>query len=166
MLGEDEGEQRRVVALLPQTNQSAADEQYHRFLITPEMMLAAEKQARAQRLDVIGFYHSHPEDQARPSEFDREYAWPWYSYIVVRVRDRKYDKMASWRLDDDRSHFDEEEIIEGLPYYKGADILPCIPAPTYPGKRFISHGNCYHPHPAAAVRCTTARGEHRRQHHR
>ncbi len=110
MLGEDEGEQRRVFALLPQTNQSAADEQYHRFLITPEMMLAADKQARAQQLDVIGFYHSHPEDEARPSNFDREYAWPWYSYIVVRVRDRNYDKMASWRLDDDRSHFDEEDI--------------------------------------------------------
>ncbi len=110
MLGEDDGEQRRVVALLPQTNQSAAEEQYHRFLITPEMMLVADKEARLQRLDIIGFYHSHAEDEARPSNFDREYAWPWYSYIVVRVRDRKYDKMASWRLDDDRSHFDEEDI--------------------------------------------------------
>ncbi len=110
ILGEEDGEQRRVVALLPQTNQSAADEQYHRFLITPEMMLEADKQARARRLDIIGFYHSHPEDEARPSSFDREYAWPWYSYIVVRVRDRKYDKMTSWRLDDDRSHFDEEDI--------------------------------------------------------
>ncbi len=112
MLGEDEGEQRHVVALLPQPNQSAADEQYHRFLITPEMMLAAEQAAWAQGLDVIGFYHSHPEDEARPSNFDREHAWPWYSYIVARVRSHKCDKMASWRLADDRSHFTEEEISE------------------------------------------------------
>jgi proteasome lid subunit RPN8/RPN11 len=111
MLGDDDGNERTVVALLPQTNQSDAAEQYHRFLITPEMMLTAEKEARARHLDVIGFYHSHPEDEARPSNFDREHAWPWYSYIVVRVRDHTYDKMASWRLEDDRSRFIEEQII-------------------------------------------------------
>ncbi len=112
MLGIAEGETRRVIALLPQANQSAAEEQFHRFLITPEMMLAAEQQAQANKLDVLGFYHSHPEDEARPSNFDREHAWPWYSYIVTRVRDRHCDGIASWRLRDDRSAFDEEAITE------------------------------------------------------
>lgn len=111
LLGADAGTTRTVLALLPQTNQSDAEEQFHRFLITPEMMRAAEKAARAQKLDVLGFYHSHPEDEARPSNFDRDHAWPWYSYIVARVHDHNYEHMASWRLRDDRSDFDEESIV-------------------------------------------------------
>ena len=58
----------------------------------------------------MGWYHSHPDHPARPSEFDREHAWPWYSYIIVSVAAGKPQDMTSWRLADDRSHFLPEEI--------------------------------------------------------
>jgi proteasome lid subunit RPN8/RPN11 len=54
-------------------------EQYHRFLITPEDMLRAEQAARAMKLDVIGFYHSHPDHPSAPSGYDKDHALPFYS---------------------------------------------------------------------------------------
>jgi proteasome lid subunit RPN8/RPN11 len=70
----------------------------------------AEKSASAQGLEVIGWYHSHPDHPARPSEYDRDHAWPWYSYIIVNVRAGVAQDMTSWRLKDDRSGFLEEKI--------------------------------------------------------
>ena len=64
-------------------------------------MIAAEKAASARGLDVIGWYHSHPDHPARPSEYDREHAWPWYSYMIVSVRERVAREMTSWRLRED-----------------------------------------------------------------
>ncbi|MFZ0880651.1 MAG: Mov34/MPN/PAD-1 family protein, partial [Candidatus Acidiferrales bacterium] len=52
----------------------------------------------------------HPDAPARPSEFDREHAWPWYSYIIVSVQSREPKDMNSWRLVDDRSRYDAEPI--------------------------------------------------------
>lgn len=69
-----------------------------------------EKEARAKGLDVIGFYHSHPNAPARPSQYDLDHAWPFYSYIIVSVQDRAAAAMTSWRLKDDRNAFDPEEI--------------------------------------------------------
>jgi proteasome lid subunit RPN8/RPN11 len=90
------------------------DSPRNRFSVTAEDVLDAEKVARQQRLDVIGWYHSHPDHPARPSEFDREYAWPWYSYIIVRVQNGAPQEMTSWRLNDDRAEFSSEalEILE------------------------------------------------------
>jgi proteasome lid subunit RPN8/RPN11 len=70
----------------------------------------AEKVGREQGLDVIGWYHSHPDHPARPSEFDREHAWPWYSYIIVSVRNGAPQEMTSWRLEDDRAAFSSEAL--------------------------------------------------------
>jgi proteasome lid subunit RPN8/RPN11 len=61
-------------------------------------------------LDVVGFYHSHPDVAARPSEFDKEHAWPYYSYVIVSVRGGQPFEMTSWRLAEDRSIFTEEKI--------------------------------------------------------
>ena len=62
------------------------DSPRNRYLISPRDLLEAEKAARALGLDIVGVYHSHPDHPARPSEFDREHAFPWYSYIIVSVR--------------------------------------------------------------------------------
>src|SRR5689334_18995272 len=70
----------------------------------------AEKAANAQGLEVIGWYHSPPDHPARPSEYDREHAWPWYSYVIVSVRAGVAQEMTSWRLKNDRSEFEEERI--------------------------------------------------------
>ena len=58
----------------------------NRFLIDPLEQLRVEKDARARGLDVLGYYHSHPDHPARPSNYDREHAWPWYSYVIVSVQ--------------------------------------------------------------------------------
>ena len=59
---------------------------------------------------MIGWYHSHPDHPARPSDYDRDHAWPWYSYIIVSVQSGVPQDMTSWRLEDDRSGFLEEKI--------------------------------------------------------
>ncbi len=86
------------------------DSPRNRFSVTAEDVLAAEKAAREQGLEVVGWYHSHPDHPARPSEYDRDHAWPWYSYIIVSVQNGAPQDMTSWRLTDDRAEFSPEGI--------------------------------------------------------
>ena|SRR3990172_479121 len=104
-------ENKEVIKLLPAENEREDSEQYHRFLITPEAYMQSDKYARANNLDIIGFYHSHPNAEARPSEYDREHGWPWYSYAIVSVKAKKAGEMTAWVLQDDRLKFIEEKII-------------------------------------------------------
>lgn len=83
----------------------------NRFLIRPEELMRGEKHARDQNLDVVGFYHSHPDDRAVPSLYDLEHAWPSYSYIVVAVEKGEAREVKSWEMESDRSRFVEEEIV-------------------------------------------------------
>jgi proteasome lid subunit RPN8/RPN11 len=85
-------------------------EQYHRFLITPEDMMKAEQTARANKLDVIGFYHSHPDHPSAPSGYDKDHALPFYSYVIVSVDKGKAQVLTSWELTDDRSDFVKEKV--------------------------------------------------------
>jgi proteasome lid subunit RPN8/RPN11 len=85
-------------------------EQYHRFLITPEDMLRAEQTARAAKLEVIGFYHSHPDHPSAPSGYDKDNALPFYSYLIISVDGGKSQILTSWELTDDRSNFLQEKI--------------------------------------------------------
>jgi proteasome lid subunit RPN8/RPN11 len=100
---------REILGLFPLVNRRD-DSPRNRFSVTSEDVLAAEKEARAHGLDVVGWYHSHPDHPARPSEFDRDHAWPWYSYIIVSVQNGAPQEMASWRLNDDRQEFSPEGI--------------------------------------------------------
>ena len=86
-------------------------EQYHRFLITPEDMLHAERTARAVKLDVIGFYHSHPDHPSTPSEYDKTHALPFYSYVIVSVEKGKAKDLTSWELTVDRTAFLAENLV-------------------------------------------------------
>ena len=86
------------------------DSPRNRFSVTADDFRDAERAAAEQGLELIGWYHSHPDHPAQPSEFDREHAWPWYSYVIVSVAAGEPDEMTSWRLADDRSHFAPEEI--------------------------------------------------------
>jgi proteasome lid subunit RPN8/RPN11 len=101
---------RAVEDLVPIENAWAADEQYHRFQIEPEDMMKAEREARKRGLDVLGFYHSHPDHPAKPSDFDREQALPFYSYIIVAVEKGRAGDLASWELKTDRSEFLDEIV--------------------------------------------------------
>ncbi len=110
LLGTDGDGTREINEIVPLTNQRN-DSPRNRFSITPEDVRDADAAAREAGLDLIGWYHSHPDAPARPSEFDREHAWPWYSYIIVSVREGVPREMNSWRLADDRGHYDAEEIV-------------------------------------------------------
>jgi proteasome lid subunit RPN8/RPN11 len=100
---------REVLALFSLVNRRD-DSPRNRFSVSAEDVLAAEKAAREQSLDLIGWYHSHPDHPARPSDYDREHAWPWYSYIIVSVQAGAPAEITSWRLADDRSGFAPEMI--------------------------------------------------------
>jgi proteasome lid subunit RPN8/RPN11 len=100
---------REVVALFPLVNRRD-DSPRNRFSVTAEDVREAEKAAQGKKLDIVGWYHSHPDHPAKPSEYDREHAWPWYSYVIVSVANGKPAEMTSWRLSDDRAEYACEEI--------------------------------------------------------
>jgi proteasome lid subunit RPN8/RPN11 len=109
LLGREEGADRNVLEIVPLENRRS-DSPNNRFSIQPEDVILAEKEARANGWDLIGWYHSHPDSPAHPSDYDREHAWPWYSYIIFQVEKTEPREMRSWRLDDDRAEFAEEGI--------------------------------------------------------
>lgn len=107
-----ENASRQVRGLFPLVNRRD-DSPRNRFSVTSDDVRAAEKAAREQNLEVIGWYHSHPDHPARPSDYDRDHAWPWYSYIIVSVHQGAPQDMTSWRLNDDRQSFSPEAIEIG-----------------------------------------------------
>ncbi len=110
LLGRDrEDGVREIVEIL--TVENTKDEnRARRYLIEPQALLAAEKTARQKKLDVVGIYHSHPDHPSRPSDFDRDHAMPFWSYIIVSCQKGKVTALQSWLLREDRSQFDEEPV--------------------------------------------------------
>jgi proteasome lid subunit RPN8/RPN11 len=111
----DGGATRRIVERLePVVNSFEAGERYHRFSMTPQTLMKAEKTASDERRLVLGFYHSHPDHPARPSQYDLDHAWPFYSYVIVSVMQRKADVMTCWQLDEKTNTFKQQEILPSL----------------------------------------------------
>ena len=81
-----------------------------RFLVRPQDYRAAERRATERGLELLGFYHSHPDHPARPSQYDLDHAWPVFSYVIVSVREGVAAELTSWRLREDRAAFDEEPV--------------------------------------------------------
>ncbi len=104
----------KVQNILPLDNAREDGARHNRFLITPEDYLHAELTADKLGLSLIGVFHSHPDHPNRPSEYDREWAQPFFSYIITTVNDGKAIESRSWRLLEDRSKFEEEKISTGL----------------------------------------------------
>ena len=99
-----------VKEILPLTNAREDEARHNRFLITPEDYLKAELKADELELNLIGVFHSHPDCPNVPSEYDREWAQPYFSYVITRVDNGKSVNHRSWRLIEDRSKYEEEEI--------------------------------------------------------
>ena len=110
-VSESQGRRRIVEKLLPGKNVFEADEQYHRFSIDPRLQLKAEREAEAEGRMVLGFYHSHPNHPARPSEYDREHGWPFYSYVIVSIMNGQPADLTSWVLNDQTKQFEKQEIV-------------------------------------------------------
>ena len=104
------GNDGRVESILPLDNAREDGARHNRFLITPEAYLKAEFEADRLGLSLIGVFHSHPDHPNRPSEYDREWAQPFFSYIITTVNEGKAIESRSWRLLEDRSRFEEETI--------------------------------------------------------
>ncbi|MFQ5585412.1 MAG: M67 family metallopeptidase [Thermodesulfobacteriota bacterium] len=85
-----------------------------RYEIDPRDILRIEKEASREGLDIIGFFHSHPDHPDRPSEFDRERAWPDYRYVIVSVHGGSEVSARSWVLSGVKGEFQEDGLtIEG-----------------------------------------------------
>lgn len=110
LYGTDRDGVRTIVEIEPVANAFESGEQFHRFSITSEVLLKAERTAAGKALLVIGFYHSHPDHPARPSEFDRVHAWPFYSYLIVAIAGGKSTDLTSWILDDSTEQFTAQQI--------------------------------------------------------
>jgi proteasome lid subunit RPN8/RPN11 len=111
ILGVDGASAREARALLPLINRRD-DSPRNRFEVDADDFRTAERAAAERGLELIGWYHSHPDHPAKPSEYDREHAWPWYSYVIVSVAAGQPREMTSWRLADDRTHFLAEAIAQ------------------------------------------------------
>jgi proteasome lid subunit RPN8/RPN11 len=102
------GEVKEVVKLVPAMNRRTDDP--HRYLIAPDDLRRIEAELRSSGLEVLGCYHSHPDHPAAPSAFDTDQAWPWYSYIILRVDRARAAELTSWVLADDRSAMNPESV--------------------------------------------------------
>ena len=104
---------KQVLETYPISNAREEEAKRNRFLIRPEELMRGEKYAAGKELEVVGFYHSHPDHPAVPSQYDLEHALPVYSYIIVSVRVARAEDLRSWEMEFDRSRFNEEEIMKG-----------------------------------------------------
>lgn len=105
-----DGGAREAVRAVPVKNERTGGRE-RRYLISPAAVLELEREAARAALELVGFYHSHPDHPAVPSAYDREHAWPWYAYLIIEVRGGQPGALRAWRLHDDRSSFQEEPII-------------------------------------------------------
>lgn len=108
MVGRVEGAAKEVLRLSPAVNRRTDDP--HRYLIAPDDLRQLEREVRGAGQEIVGYYHSHPDHPARPSAFDAEHAWPWYSYLIVRIDRGRGADMASWVLDDERPLMHPESL--------------------------------------------------------
>jgi proteasome lid subunit RPN8/RPN11 len=110
LLGTVEGDDKRVSAILtlPNTREDAA--RHNRYLLTAQDYLHGEQEAERLGLEVLGVFHSHPDHPNRPSEFDREWAMPWFSYLITSVNSGRASESRCWRLGDDRASFIVENV--------------------------------------------------------
>ena len=110
LIGRFEDGDKIVKETYPISNAREESAKRNRFLIEPHELMRGERYARDHDLEVVGFYHSHPDSPAAPSQYDLEHAWPTYSYIIVSTRADEATDLFSWEQEPDRSKFNQEEI--------------------------------------------------------
>ena len=107
LIGRSAPDVTRVVEARPLDNVTAEGPR-RRFLVSPSDYRDAERHASNAGAELVGFYHSHPDHPAEPSQYDLDHAWPNFSYVIVAVGGGTPDALRSWRLRADRSAFEEE----------------------------------------------------------
>jgi proteasome lid subunit RPN8/RPN11 len=87
--------------------------QAERYTLDQKALLAADAQARERKLELIGIYHSHPDCDAYFSETDLKNSCPWYSFVVLSIKQGAFDHANSWLPDPDQTRADKEELEYG-----------------------------------------------------
>lgn len=113
-VGRQEGEVREALEVRFVANQNRESPRT-RYDIDPLEFLKIDREARKSGRSVVGFFHSHPDHPAAPSEFDRSRAWSGYSYLVVSVENGKFGTARSWTLLAEKAEFQEEQLSESPP---------------------------------------------------
>ena len=99
-----------AIVALPNTTEEGPR---RRFMVRPSDYRLAERRATELGGELLGFYHSHPDHPARPSQYDLDHAWPTFAYIIVAVADGSAGDMTVWYLVEDRSRFEEGSLNHG-----------------------------------------------------
>lgn len=100
----------RRVADVRRARNVAETNRERRYVIDPQEWLAVEKGLAGTGREILGFYHSHPNHPASPSEFDRGHAWPWYAYVILSIVDRVPKDLRAWSLDGESQRFHPDEL--------------------------------------------------------
>ena len=91
------------------------DDQKRRYLIPPDFQLKAEKHAQKTNQEVIGYYHSHPDHPAQPSEYDRAHAWFGYLYLICSVQQGRSTDLNAFALEEQGGAFLGVDLREDPP---------------------------------------------------
>ncbi len=110
LIGRFEEGKKSVTEIFPLENAREEEARHNRVLILPKDVLRAERYARENKLDVVGYYHSHPDDKAVPSQYDLDHALPVWSYVIASVIEGQVEDIRSWEMENDRSRFNQEDI--------------------------------------------------------
>jgi len=110
MLGTIDGDEKRVEASMRLKN-AFEGEQAARYELRPEDLMAADREARARKLDLIGIYHSHPDCGAYFSQTDLKNSCPWYSFVVLSIQKGEFDHANSWLPNAEQTEAVKEELI-------------------------------------------------------
>lgn len=110
MLGSTDYGVKKVAVAVPLEN-AFSGPQAARYELRPEDLLAADREARRQGLDLIGIFHSHPDCDAYFSETDLKNSCPWYSFVVLSVKNGEFDHAASFLPDYEQSAAPKEELV-------------------------------------------------------
>jgi proteasome lid subunit RPN8/RPN11 len=111
MLGKQIGEE-RLVQDIAEIDNTQDTNRRRRFLVSAAQYRRAEQQAAERKMDLLGFYHSHPDHPAVPSAFDTEHALPWFTYVIVSVEKGRAGHATAWMLEEDRSRFVEQLLTK------------------------------------------------------
>lgn len=111
LLGTVQGDVKIVQRIFSMENAREDGARHNRYLLTAQDYLDAEQEAERLGLDVLGVFHSHPDHPNRPSEFDLEWAMPWFSYLITSVNEGIPEGSRTWLLNYERSQFIEEPLV-------------------------------------------------------
>lgn len=98
-----------VESAVPAENARQGD-RGHRFVIPAPEVRKMELSLEGTGREILGYYHSHPDHPARPSEYDRDRAWPWYLYLVLAIRGGRAEELNAFELGSESRQFEARQL--------------------------------------------------------